>query len=89
MKDLQEILPVTTVKKNLLEIIKRMEKLDEVVAITRNGVPVSVMMPFDRYEGLLETIEILSDPRTMKVLKQSMKDFERGRTVGHKEVWED
>lgn len=89
MKDLQEILPVTTVKKNLLEIIKRMEKLDEVVAITRNGIPVSVMMPFERYEGLLETVEILSDPKTMKILKQSLKDFESGRTVSHKEVWKD
>ena len=89
MKDLQEILPITKVKKDLLEIIKRMEKLDEVVAITRNGVPVSVMMPFERYEGLLETIEILSDSKTMKLLKQSMKDFEGGRTVSHKEVWKD
>ncbi len=89
MRDLQEILPVTRVKKDLLEIIKRMQRLDEVVAITRNGVPVSVMMPFDRYEGLIETIEILSDPATMKLLKKSMKDFESRRTVSHKEVWED
>jgi prevent-host-death family protein len=89
MKDLQEILPITKVKKDLLEIIKRIEKLDEIVAITRNGVPVSVMMPFERYEGLLETIEILSDPKAMKFLKQSLKDFESGRTVSHKEVWKD
>jgi antitoxin YefM len=89
MRDLQEILPVTRVKKDLLEIIKRMQRLDEVVAITRNGVPVSVMMPFDRYEGLIETIEILSDPATMKLLKKSMKDFESRKTVSHKEVWED
>jgi len=89
MRELQEILPVTRVKKDLLEIIKRMEKLGEVVTITRNGVPVTVMLPFDRYEGLLETIEILSDPKTMKFLKQSLKDFESGRTVSHKEVWED
>ncbi len=89
MKDLQEILPVTRVKKELLEIIKRMERLDEAVAITRNGVPVSVMMCFDRYEGLMETIEILSDPATMKALKKSVQDFNEKRTISHKETWED
>ncbi|MEK6775638.1 MAG: type II toxin-antitoxin system Phd/YefM family antitoxin [bacterium] len=89
MKDLQEILPVTRVKKELLEIIKRIERFDEAVAITRNGVPVSVMMCFDRYEGLMETIEILSDPATMKALKKSVQDFNEKRTVSHKEAWED
>ncbi len=89
MKDLQEILPVTRVKKELLEIIKRMEKFDETVAITRNGIPVSVMMCFDRYEGLMETIEILSDPATMESLKKSIRDFKEQRTISHKEAWED
>ena len=89
MKDLQEILPVTKVKKDLLKIIKRMEKRDDIVAITKNGVPVSVMMPFEHYEGLLETIEILSDPKAMRFLKRSRKDFEIGRTVSHKEAWKD
>ncbi len=89
MRDLQKILPVTTVKKELLEIIKRIQEMDETIAITKNGSPVSVLMPFDRYEGLLETIEILSDPAILKVLRKSKKDFQDGKTISHKEVWKD
>ena len=89
MRDLQKILPVTTVKKELLEIIKQIQEMDETVAITKNGSPVSILMPFDRYEGLLETIEILSDPEILKVLKRSTKDFKGRKMVTHKEAWKD
>ena len=45
----------------LLEIVKEMAEEDITVTVTKNGVPVSVLMSADRYEGLLETIEILAD----------------------------
>jgi PHD/YefM family antitoxin component YafN of YafNO toxin-antitoxin module len=43
----------------------------------------------DRYEGLMETIEILGDPKTLKALAASRRDFEGGRTHGHEDVWRD
>lgn len=89
MRDLQTILPVTTVKKELLEIVKRIQEMDETIAITKNGSPVGILMPFDRYEGLLETIEILSDPEILKVLKKSKQDFRNRKTISHKEAWKD
>jgi len=59
MEDFQQILPVTKVKRNLLDILKRMEEEEATIALTRNGEPVGVMMPLSRYEALLETINIL------------------------------
>ena len=61
MEDFQKILPVTKVKRNLLEILKQMEQEEETIALTKNGEPIGVMMSLSRYEGLLETIEILSN----------------------------
>ena len=61
MDDLQKILPVTRVKREFLEILKEMEEEYATVAVTRNGEPVGIMMTPQRYESLLETIEILSD----------------------------
>jgi len=89
MEDFQEILPVTKVKRNLLNIIKRMEEEETTIAVTKNGEPVTVMMPLSRYEALLETIDILSDKQILRSLKKSKIDFDSKRVFSHDEVWED
>ena len=89
MEDFQQILPVTKVKRNLLDILKRMEEEEATIALTRNGEPVSVMMPYSRYEALLETIDILSDKQILESLEKSKKDFESGKVFHHEEVWKD
>lgn len=87
MDDIQKILPITTIKKNLLDIVKEMADEDSTVTVTKNGIPVGIIMTPDRYEGLLETIEILSDPKIQKALASSEKDFIAGRVSTHKDIW--
>ena len=89
MVELQKILPVTKVKRELLDILKAMEEEYTTIMVTRNGKPVGVMMTLDRYESLLETIEILSDKKILRTLKASQKDFKSGKVYTHKEVWQD
>ena len=89
MEDFQQILPVTKVKRNLLDILRSMEEQETTIALTRNGEPVSVMMPLSRYEALLETIDILSDKQILTSLGRSKKDFKSGRVFSHEEVWKD
>jgi PHD/YefM family antitoxin component YafN of YafNO toxin-antitoxin module len=87
MDDAQKILPITTVKKNLLDIIKDMSDEDSTVTVTKNGVAVGIMMTPNRYEGLLETIEILAEPGILKALTASEKDFQSGKVCSHKDIW--
>ena len=89
MDDLQKILPVTRVKREFLEILKEMEEEYATVAVTRNGEPVGIMMTPQRYESLLETIEILSDNSILRALKASRKDFKTGRVHADEDVWQD
>ena len=89
MDEYQKILPVTKVKRELLDILKAMEEEYATITMTRNGEPVGVMMTPDRYESLLETIEILSDKSILRSLKASRKDFRSGKVYTHKEVWQD
>ena len=89
MVEPQTILPVTKVKRELLEILKSMEEDYATVTVTRNGVPVGIMMTPDRYDALLETIEILGDNKILQALKASQKDFESGRVYTQDEVWKD
>ena len=89
MENLQDILPVTKVKRELLDILKVMEEEDSTITLTRNGEAVGVMMTPTRYQALLETIEILGDKETMETLKASARDFKAGRVYTDKEVWKD
>jgi len=89
MEDFQQIFPITKAKRDLLDIVKRMEEEDETIAITKNGEPVGVMMCMSRYEALLETIEILGDKEILHSLEESKKDFVSGRVFDHDEVWEE
>jgi prevent-host-death family protein len=89
MVESQTILPVTKVKRELLEILKAMEEDYTTITVTRNGEPVGIMMTPDRYEALLETIEILGDNKVLQALKASYEDFKSGRVYTHDEIWED
>ena len=89
MDEFQKIMPVTKAKRNLLEILKNMEQEEETIALTKNGEAVGVIMSLSRYEGLMETIEILSDRKILTALKASQKDFKAGKVLDHEQVWKE
>jgi antitoxin YefM len=89
MDYIEKILPITKVKKEFLDIVKEMIDEEATITVTKNGMPVSVMMTPERYEALLETIEILADPRIIKALKASERDFRAGKVYTHKDAWAD
>ena len=80
-------LPLSEAKTNLARLLSRVEEVGEQFVITRSGRPAGVLMSVDEYEGLLETLEILADGDLMKSIRRGLDDLEKGRTVGHEEVW--
>lgn len=65
----------------LPSVIKSIDsKLDRYI-VTKRGKPVAVMMSPDDYEGLLETIEILSDKQAVKRIKRAKQEIKAGKTV--------
>ncbi len=87
MGEFDQILPITDVKKDLLGLVKKIQQIHESIAITRNGKPAAVLLSIEEYESLLETLEILSDPELVKILRKSRKQLEAGQFVSHDEVW--
>jgi prevent-host-death family protein len=87
MEGAQKVIPVTQAKKELLDIVKQMAEEDITVAVTQKGVPVSVLMSADRYEGLLEPIEILADRGIVRALARSLKEIQAGKVMTHAEAW--
>jgi prevent-host-death family protein len=88
MNDILQIMPVTKVKRGLLDILKTMQEEDSTITLTRNGEPVGVMMTPHRYDALLETIEILADKAVLSALRSSAEDFKAGNIHEDKAVWD-
>jgi prevent-host-death family protein len=60
MKEISTYIPISKSKSDLLEIIRRLENVEDAVAVTENGVPAAVILSMEKYRGLLETLDILS-----------------------------
>ena len=87
MKQVDQFISVTEAKNRLLDLIRTLAEKDEVLAITRGGVPAAVVVSPRRYEGLLETIEVLSDPHAMASLRRSLKQARKDQWVSEEEVF--
>jgi antitoxin YefM len=88
MPHVDQFISVTEAKNKLLDLIRRLKTKQEVVAITRDGMPAAVLLSMDQFEGLMETLEILSDPKTMRSLRRSMKQAQAGKWLPHEAVFE-
>jgi len=70
----------------LPQVIKNIDtKLDRYIVIKR-GKPVAVMLSPDDYEGLLETIDILSDKETVSRIKKAKREIKEGKTISLEEL---
>lgn len=87
MNPITKSLTVTQAKRKLLEIVDQIEKMKDMVTLTRNGIPTTVMMSLDDYESMVETLEILSDSRVMASLKKSEQQRKKGKLLTDEEVW--
>jgi antitoxin YefM len=87
MKDISTYIPISKAKSDLLDIVRRLASTEDAVAVTKNGVPAAVILSVERYEGLLETLDILSDDKTMKSLRMSMRQARQGKWLTYAEVF--
>ena len=60
-------------------------KLDRYI-VTKRGKPVIVMLSVEDYESLMETLDILADPKAMADLRKGEDDIRKGRTHSWAEI---
>ncbi len=81
MQTIETFVPITQAKAKLLDMVRQLSDTNDTIAITKNGVPEAVMLSMRKFEGLLETIDILADPKMMRQLKGSAEDVKEGRLI--------
>ncbi|MGH8006303.1 MAG: type II toxin-antitoxin system Phd/YefM family antitoxin [Candidatus Binatia bacterium] len=78
---------VSSAKAKLLELLRQIEEEHENVVITKNGLPKAVLLNYNDFAGLLETVEILADPKIMRGIKAGLQDIKAGRVVRLEEAF--
>ena len=88
MEAIQQYIPVTRAKIMLLDLVRKIKESDDAIAITKNGVPEVVLISMNKFQGLLETLDILADEKAMKSIRKSIREANKGIWVGFDEVLE-
>lgn len=79
MRKTDKYITATEARKNFFELIEKAKKSSFPVNITVKGIPEVVLMSREEYEGWMATIETLSDPELMEMLKESEKNIAQGK----------
>ncbi|MDD5088059.1 MAG: type II toxin-antitoxin system Phd/YefM family antitoxin [bacterium] len=72
---------ISEARQALTALPELLDKHPGTVAVTRRGKPVLAVLPWDLYESILETMEILGDEEMMAAIRQGMEDIKAGRTI--------
>ena len=80
-------LTVTETKVHLLDIIRKTDKTMQRFIISRNGKPRAIIMSIDEYESWIETLEVLSDGKTMGDIEKAQKELDEGKYCTVEEVF--
>ncbi len=77
---------LTKLRPKLPQIMDRLSKYFDRYVITRHGKPEAVMLSEEDYEGLLESLDILSDQKLMKDIRKAEQDLRKGKGISWEKV---
>ena len=70
--------PLTEARSRLSEIVDEVTSTGSTIEISRHGRPVAVVMGYEEYESLLETLNILADETTMDAIAEAERNLAAG-----------
>ncbi len=73
--------PLAEAKKHLSSLVREAEEKYERVVITRNGVEKAVLLSSEEYEGLIETLDILSSRAERRAIARAKRQVRLGQTI--------
>ncbi len=78
MKPLSHVVPVTEFRVHALEAVRRVNRLGDEMIITAKGKPAAVLVSYEEWKSIAETIAIKRNPKLMAQIRDSIKYLRRG-----------
>ena len=83
---MSQTIPLAEAKKNLSAIIRDVEETFDRYTITKNGVNTAVLLSSEEFDGLLETLDILSHKEEREGIARAKRQVRKGETVSLDDV---
>ena len=70
---------IAEIREEITRLPERFEHDPEIVTVTHHGKPVMAILPWELYESIIETLEVMSDPELMAASRQGIKELAEGK----------
>ena len=74
-------MPMIKARDRLTGLPEELELDPQAVTVTLHGEPVLAILPWNLYESIVETLEILGDRDLTTALRQAIKEVDEGQTI--------
>ena len=81
-----EHISIVKARAMLTQLPELLAEENRAVALTRRGKPVLALMPWELFQSVIETLEIMGDAEMMEALRQGIKDMQEGNLVSLDQV---
>ena len=78
---MSNLMPISSVRTNLPDLVSRVSKNMDRVIITVNGQPKATLISAEELEAIEETAEILAIPGAKESIKRGLRDAKLGRGI--------
>ena len=72
------VVPVTEFRTRAVEAVRRVNRLGDEVIILSRGRPAAVLISYDDWESIAETLAIRQDPQLLAQVRASLRYLRRG-----------
>ena len=84
---MNKTIPLKEARAKFSKLVDRVDQLSDRYIVTKNGTPKAVVMSAEEFEGWVETLEFMSNPKAVKALEQGLKEAKAGKFHSFKEVF--
>ena len=76
-----ETISITEARKNFLPLINRVEDELYRFMVTKHGKPVAVVISYEEYSRMVETLRLIEDRELAREIKQGSAEAEQGNLI--------
>lgn len=84
---MRKIIPLKEARAKFSTLVDKVDRLSQRYVVTKNGVPKAVVMSAEEFESWVETLEVMSNPKTVKALEQGLKEAKAGQLRSFRDVF--
>lgn len=80
---------ISEIREEITRLPEHFENEPEAIAVTRHGKPVMAILPWELYESLIETLEVMGDAELMAAFRQGVQELQEGKGRDWEDVKKD